>query len=805
MRQLIKYFLWIGCLAMGCQIAGAFSLLGPVGNANGGTEDAWQVTPIGYNPLTPPVGPPFFTDQQPSGPKNYNEGYRPNTPALYYDFDPSFASYFGVNGEAAVDQAFAVLNGVLSGQTNAYLYLYSPTNGVLMGSTNGVFNGPAINLTLANGLDYYSTNLSEFPLNTESINYEAQALGLYDIKSFIMSMILEQMGLADSLRYTWALIDRNTIAGCTAPCPSCLEYLVIQRNFDIVPSALNQIQYSPYVNDVLYNYFIDEDCGLPSGVTTLADALERPADPLAYNPPVASGHGEGLVPAGGFYTGLTRDDVGGLRFLLSTNNEFAAASAANYLESPAAGSASFITNFNSPQILYTSDYNTLVTAALTNSPAALQTLFPGLVVGANPPTYFSNVVSPNVVAYFTNYIGSPAGAPASLVVVTNYVTNIVQFYQNSFVNVVTNKIYPRTSYAYQTITVGPMIGAPAGSPFVTNVSFQPFQSNVPSGDYFIITNGSCGPNIVQTQQMFVTAVTNTIVGATNANGQAFTQNLISYFTNYAFEVQPCTLGTNTTADYQGVGGIRFIRVADYDYLNGIFVTPITNQYSMVVITNGQYVTRWFQRVVTRPDFAFLGQDLSVGGNGVLFAFNFSTRTTPNFIAGPDAVANKLAGSGTIDPTEGAGIQITLNTVGPIYENLGPAQLTGPGSAPAEVIWGSYDGTTNAPVVYPNGTSIANLAAEALIQIAPVPPNLPSGTNAVAYNVTFTATGGTSGSLSWSLASNSAGLPPGLTLSSGGVMSGTPMQRGTFDDITIQMTDSSTPPHVIQTTYSLTIN
>src|SRR5208282_4935646 len=162
--------------------------------------------------------------------------------------------------------------------------------------------------------------------------------------------------------------------------------------------------------------------------------------------------------------------------------------------------------------------------ALTNSPAALQALFPGLVVNPNPPSYFSNVVSPNVIAYFTNFIGQPADQPATLVTVTTYVTNIVQFFLNSFGNVVTNKSYTNTSYAIQTITVGPPIGWPAGTPFVTNVTYQVFQSNVVSGDYFIITNGACGPNIIQTLQTNVNVVTNAIVGVTNANGQMFVQN-----------------------------------------------------------------------------------------------------------------------------------------------------------------------------------------------------------------------------------------------------------------------------------------
>ena len=132
-------------------------------------------------------------------------------------------------------------------------------------------------------------------------------------------------------------------------------------------------------------------------------------------------------------------------------------------------------------------------------------------------------------------------------------------------------------------------------------------------------------------------------------------------------------------------------------------------------------------------------------------------------------------------------------------------MIGPSGAAKAYLWGSFDGTTNAPVVYPNGTSLENLANEAVIQISPPPPALPTGTNGVAYNVTFTATG-TSGAVTWTLANVSAGLPPGLNpLSPNGVLSGTPTQSGTFDNIVVQMTDSSTPPRVVQTSYSLTIN
>ena len=90
-------------------------------------------------------------------------------------------------------------------------------------------------------------------------------------------------------------------------------------------------------------------------------------------------------------------------------------------------------------------------------------------------------------------------------------------------------------------------------------------------------------------------------------------------------------------------------------------------------------------------------------------------------------------------------------------------------------WASYDGTTNAPVIYPIGTSIADLENEALIQISP--PYLPDGTNGIAYRVqlqTSAATPNWQAPFQWSLAPSSPGLPPGLNISPSGLISGIPV-------------------------------
>jgi hypothetical protein len=149
----------------------------------------------------------------------------------------------------------------------------------------------------------------------------------------------------------------------------------------------------------------------------------------------------------------------------------------------------------------------------------------------------------------------------------------------------------------------------------------------------------------------------------------------------------------------------------------------------------------------------------------------------------------LAGPGTIDPPT----TITFNKSAPIFFNSSilnpPPQLLAETNRTTFFAWGSFDASTNDPVVYPNGTSIANLENQILVQITP--STLPDGTNNVPYpTTTFTITGGSfQPPFTWSLLSPSV-LPQGLSLSSNGTLSGTPVNNppGTYDFI-IQLTDS----------------
>ena len=122
------------------------------------------------------------------------------------------------------------------------------------------------------------------------------------------------------------------------------------------------------------------------------------------------------------------------------------------------------------------------------------------------------------------------------------------------------------------------------------------------------------------------------------------------------------------------------------------------------------------------------------------------------------------------------------------------------------IWASYDGSTNNPIVYPNGSSIAGLENQVLIQInSTVLPiaSISGGTN---YTSTLTASGGTL-PYSWSVSLNSAsGLPSGFTLSAVGVLGATASSitnalPGVYP-ITFQVTDAG--GRAVVSSFTLTV-
>ena len=754
MLRWIKKTALLAMLLLAQQTVMGFSLLGPIGP----TSDPWQVPTIGYDL-------PGVDDG--GGPRNLGEEYRWTTPYIYYAFDANFLEYFGSNGVYAIERGIALLNDL----------------------TN---------------FSSYSKDLSEFPLESQRINTRAAALDLIDLKSATLFVLLEQLGLAPAARFTWAIRIRATQP--TRSCPFMI-YNIIKRNFDPVTW-----EPSSYVNGVLLTYQIFESC---TGPNPLADAIEIPVDRTAPEfTAVTSEAGFGFAGVdrrGAYVTALSRDDVGGLRYLYVTNNMNVEATTGDSLE--------FVTN-RSPSLIVSSNLNLLFAQSLTNDAATLATLFPGLVVSSSS-NFFTVVATTNFTTVLTNHPWDPAGTFE--IVLAPIVTFSAQtLFSHTFANLVTVQLIdghyvtvPITDFSASTnrlfLTTETTIvtNAPwSTGVLITNTIRHTTLTSAPGGEFFILPTNACDlqiispflTNIVTTTNFIVSAtnnpaLTNIVPGGTNITG-SLTVSRIQYFTNHfflAFTIN-CVGGTNSIALREGMDHFKFLRTS-YDSLLGRFYQPITNTYYLIEVTNSMPRTNWFRRIVTHPDFLFSAQDLAT--NSFQRTVVQATFNTNNEYFG-------LAGPGNIDPSGlSRGIEIDFNKVGPFLENRYDLTLPNNGltefTSTTNFIWGSFDGTTNAPIIYPQGTSIMNLESQVFFQI--VTPVLADGRVNVPYSQSLEVTDGT-GPFVWVPAPGSPPLPTGLTLAAIGIVSGTPTTPGSFPFV-VTVTDAAS--HISTRTITITVN
>ena len=217
------------------------------------------------------------------GPMGITNGYRWNVPVVTYGFDQSFLDFFGSNGVAAVESAIQILNNL----------------------------PPASQIVLNN-----------YPSYSQQRNYTAYAQGLFDLKSETLSLLLEQMGLAQPTRYTFVLkqwTPQFTQAGFDSGLNP--DYSSIGQDVWgdwAIPDFIDELNFdpitlsaSPYLNNTLFTATI-------SGWDSTNHVLHVfPADPFAFEYTAVA---DQMLEYGGFYNSLTYDDVGGLAYLLSANN-----------------------------------------------------------------------------------------------------------------------------------------------------------------------------------------------------------------------------------------------------------------------------------------------------------------------------------------------------------------------------------------------------------------------------------------------------------------------------------------------------
>ena len=262
----------VALLLLGVLPTRAFTLLGPMAG--------WQAPDLGYN--IPDSAPEY------GGPRLRGDEYRLSTPIVTYGIDGSFMEFFGAEGARAVDEAFALFNSI----------------------TN---------------VSAFSENLEEFPLKADGVNPTASALGMIDLKTQILSQIMATLGLTSPERWCWSIRGRNG---------DPIRYSVANFNYDPVSSRPSR-----YVNGTMYSYIV-RDIFNSDGARIFSDAREIPVDSANPNISLASTVSinsfltsdvrvaRSINPNGRYFTGLTRDDAGGLRYLYHPANR-------NYEAAPA--------------------------------------------------------------------------------------------------------------------------------------------------------------------------------------------------------------------------------------------------------------------------------------------------------------------------------------------------------------------------------------------------------------------------------------------------------------------------------------
>ncbi len=644
---------------------------------------------LAFTPGGPVAGESYQTDTIGYGltgdilsPRSLNQEYRFNTPIMYYAYDSSFLTFFGSNGISAVDGAMEVLNDL----------------------TN---------------VSSYSQGLAEFPQNTTRFNFTAQELNVVDLKSTALSFMLEQLALGVPDRWVWTLRFRDQER--PGPCPTDVLYGIIERNID--PVTWN---YSSYVDGTQYGFIITETCQPATPAAPEAVTVPYPVDPTSLTfLPVAS------LPLniGGFFGGLTRDDVGGLRYELSKSQVFFESNSIN----------SLLIEPTAPTNIVTSNLSQLLSLAVVSTPAQLTSNYPSLQITSSTIIGTSNVVT----VTFSNQVVTnfPPWLPAGQGIVT---TNLVPVFATNF--------QPIFSYTFGNV-LSPLVYFDGGV-LVTNTN-----------EFIFTPTNACGFTILSNL--------NIPVLVTNTN----TSPIIIYTVHtLAIELPACL--TNTTGLYQGVEKLSFFR-KDFDSLLGQLWTPVTNNYQRTLVTNGTMVVQNFSRVVTAPDFVFSASDQDPNTSIIV-------RNVPAWVKDANAPGS-AGGPGIINPqpdgNNGATGAIVFTSDNPLFTEESGSFFLNDFNATLFQAWGSYDGSTNAPIVYPDANSLSNLENLLFLQFTVGGP-LPIGHVNIPYTFQLTAQGQASPPYNWSIDPSQGGLPPGSPSFNlgffNGRITGTPTTVGVFD-------------------------
>jgi len=461
-----------------------------------------------------------------SGPMAIDEEYRFSNPVVTYGFTSDFVSFFGQRGMEEVRKAVGIINDL-----------------------------PPVE----------QLDPQDYPTRSFRLNHRAAALGLTDLKTSALQSVVRFLGLEDPT--TWAFAPRNAWIDNGV----VLEYFLELRNYDPLTYRA-----SPFINETLYTV---QRLGCPSVL---------PAQPFqtafAAKMPIAARGNARIYNYDGIYaTGLTRDDVGGLKYLYHPKN-----------------------------------YN-------------YEPGFPGL-------------------ALQTNGLSGFAASGDSFRIVPASNTNLFGF----------GGPYDSAVTLTNATTVGGLGGAGL-SPFDSAVSL----TNITAGGAGGGIGGGIGGGVAAGNQPLVAA---------NA-------------------LRP------------GPGSI-VLRETNYDSLLGEFFAPLNVLYTETIVTNGVRIQQRVVRNITAPDLVFDAKDLqeAFAQNPVAIVYQeeeiaFINGDTVDPDPGDDLGPGIIQGGGITFNTTGVNNGLFGSLITPVdawFREGVPNFLDSP------CLWAAFDGSTNDPVVFPQG-------------------------------------------------------------------------------------------------------
>lgn len=198
--------------------------------------------------------------------------YRWNLPVITYGFDPQFRATFGEEGVEAVESAINLLRGLPD-----------------LGSADAIL-------------------LASFPTSAAGFNFAARLEKLVDLRSTALSALLQNLGLASPERYMFCL-------RASPPNEEEAEPYVLRRNYEPLTGLPSES-----INGAGFFYAISF-MPVPESVSAVEmqnDFSEQFQTAVAVNEFI-EGINNGNSRLGLYSRSLTRDDVGGLAYLWSTN------------------------------------------------------------------------------------------------------------------------------------------------------------------------------------------------------------------------------------------------------------------------------------------------------------------------------------------------------------------------------------------------------------------------------------------------------------------------------------------------------